>query len=308
MSSNPRRNFLMGRRPVRSPWETFCRDLKRRAAGELFDFGFRDGSGSARLIPANGADVRHARALCAEHRVTLALDGVPGADPLYDHSVLWVDPAPGLGGCEAMPDEHGKWFVRPGCLLSELAEAGLEQFQSMPGYLTVAAWLADRSLCNWPSGQTRHSGLLHAAVLLADGSLATLGPFGQGNRQALNTLTLQTMIPGLFNLIHGAAGQSCRSRHDWPARYRLDALAPVSEGDANLAHLMLGHGGDLAWVEWLVFANVAPADAPDWQAHAFSTRNASDTDPGWISAMDLDAHVKSLFDPAGLFPHPGQDL
>src|SRR5690606_41435032 len=64
-------------------------------------------------------------------------------------------------------------------------------------------------------------------------------------------------------------------RFNWPARYRLDALLPASGREVNLSHLLLGHGGDLVWIEWLIFSAI-PAESPERQAQPFSARNASD--------------------------------
>lgn len=298
----------MGRRVSRDPWTAFCERLTRLVQGQVMDFGLRDGRGSARLVPQSAADVRHAHALCVESGVLLALEGLNYASSHAESSVLWVEVGAGLSTFQPLPGDDTKWFVQPGCLLGDLANAGLHRFQDSPPYTTVAAWLADRSQCNWRSGQTWRSGLLHASVLLADGSQARLGPFGEKNRAPLDTMSLQRLVPALFGLMGQPAGRACRAQEWWPARYRLDALAPEPGHEVNLAHLLLGHGGDLAWVDWLVFEKDGPSSAADESAPEFSILHAASNEDIEMHASDVDEQVKALFDPDGLYPHPGQDL
>lgn len=321
MESSSRRAFLTGRRAPRTPWEQFAARLRRGIAGDFLDFGLYEGKGSGRLTPSHDADVHFALQLCREFSVTLALSGVGQADSLMSESVLWIELGASLAGCQPLPDDPGKWFVQPGTLLSDLAEAGLTQFSSQPGYLTAAAWLADRSLCAWAPGQSHCSGLLHASVLFSDGSSAVLGPFGASNRMPLSTLTLQTLVPQLFSLAVTEPANTFAQLQQWPARYRLDALSPRGK-DVNLAHLMLGHGGDLGWVKWLVFEATPALPSVDW-ANAYTSRPPpgfvvgdpqapADSPPEavvrWQQAAALDRRVKSLFDPKYVFPNPGQDL
>src|SRR3546814_11417436 len=119
----------------------------------------------------------------AGYGVVLALEGVPHAARLNDQPVLWVEPGRDLGSCQRLEPGSSKWFVQPGCLLGELEAAGLAQFADLPCHITVAAWLADRTLCDWATGQTSQSGLVHASVLLADGSHISLAPFGENNKK-----------------------------------------------------------------------------------------------------------------------------
>lgn len=279
------------------------RSLQACAQGEVVDFGWHDGTGRASWTPEADADVAAVAAVCREHGVLLALGGLDHASPQAEVSVLWAEPQAGAEDCQAMPGAHGRWLVQPGCSVAQARQAGLTQFDARHDYLSVAAWLADRRICAWPAGQTALSGLVLASVLLADGSAAVLGPFGPDSRAALDTLFLQRTVPALFQLNAGAQAQACRQARQWPGRYRLDALASPQ---SNLAHLLLGHGGDLAWVKWMVFeaaplheGTPGPFRAPEAQ---------SGGDAVALDAAELDAGVKALFDPAGLFPHPGQQL
>src|SRR5690625_5552632 len=88
-----------------------------------------------------------------------------------------------------------------------------------------------------------------ASMVLADCSVARLGPFGAQSSMALNSPSLQRLIPQLFQLLNTQIGQRCQELPVWPAQYRLDALA--DQGKVNLAYLVLGQGLELGWVEWV---------------------------------------------------------
>lgn len=307
MESASRRAFFTGRRASSaSVWGHFSQRLRRVVAGAFHDDGEYNGFGRGRLLVSGPADVRHARDLCAEHGVVLVLDGVDYPSFPVGQSILRVDPAPAMAQCQPMPDAPDLWFVQPGCTVGELQQAGLPQFADFPSYLSVAACIADRTLMNWPTGQTWRSGLSMASVVLADGSTGVLGAFGPENRQPLATMTLQTLIPGLFRLAADVAAVDCLQSGYWPGRYRLDALSPQSGRTVNLSHLLLGHGGDLAWVDWMVFHAVPnPVTPPVLQGWGQATGRESDL---WYTAQGLDLQVKGMFDPCGIFPHPGQEL
>ncbi|MBB5215155.1 hypothetical protein [Parapusillimonas granuli] len=308
MQSSSRRAFLTGRRGAQTPWEAFCRAMRRAVEGSFFEFELPGAEHSARLIPKQATDVLHARKLCAEHGVLFALDGVPQAARLDEQPVLWVEPGRDLSACRRLEAGSSKWFVQPGCLLGELEAAGLAQFSDMPCHLSVAAWLADRTLCDWEAGATAKSGIVHASVLLADGASVSLGAFGERNTKPLQGARLQQLIPALFRLAAGPDAQACRLAGRWPARYRLDALLPAPGRVVNLAHLLLGHGGDLGWIEWVVIDEglAEPLGEPPY-SERYTPRRAEESGVG-LQASELDAGVKSLFDPSFRLPFPGQDL
>lgn len=328
MQSEGRRAFLKGRRPASSPWDHFCSRLRSVVAGELTMLDTGPDRQAARLLLRQPTDAHHARRLCAEFGVCMALDGVPGTAS-QPGPVLWLRPGRELAACRRLEPGGTRWFVQPGCLLGELEAAGLTAFADMPAHLTMAAWLADRGQCNWPQGHTAASGVVHASALLADGASVSLGAFGTDNRKALDSLRLQQLIPALFSLASGADGQTCAERSIWPARYRLDALLPSPRNTLNLAHLLLGHGGDLAWIEWVVIdetladpaAGAAPllelpgvygldCDADERYGGAGMSGGSGPCEEVNLAraAQELDAAVKALFDPDGVFSHPGQAL
>lgn len=301
MQSPSRRAFLTGRRPERSPWETFLARLRRAAQGTVYDFSTE--AGSARLVPVHMQDVYQARSLCVEHGVTLALDGIPSAARLDGGPVLWVEPGSAMARCERLGPDDPRWFVQSGCLIGDLEQAGLPQFRDQPPHLTVAAWLADRRGCDWDCGDTAASGLAHAMVLLSDGTQANLGAFGVDNRKPLDNLRVQGMIPRLFELVSAPAAEALRDGALWNGRYRLDALRPAAGGTVNLAHLLLGHGGELGWVEWMVFDGRAGRLAE----RAYDLRYGRRPGPG-EAAAETDRAVRALFDPDGVFPERGQQF
>lgn len=298
MESPARRAFLTGHRADQTPWETLLQRLRRGIVGKVFDFGTP--AGSARLVPGEMADVYRARALCGEFGVRLALDGVPHASRLDDTPVLWVEPGVAMSRFQRLSEGDTRWFVQPGCLIGDLEQAGLRQFVDLPCHLTVAAWLADREWCDWGTGRTADSGLVHASLLLSDGTQANLGAFGEANHKPLDSLRLQQMVPKLFDLSTAQPSARLRDEALWSGRYRVDALAPEGGAPVNLAHLLLGHGGDLGWVEWVVLDERAPLYVPHEYKERFFQRK-----PG-AEAQALDERVKALFDPAGVFPDPGQ--
>ncbi|NYT87037.1 hypothetical protein [Pollutimonas harenae] len=308
MQSTSRRSFLTGRRTAQSPWKAFCQRLRNAIEGKFYEFDAHEAVGSARLVPKQASDVHKARALCAEYGVLMALDGVPHCSRLDEQHVLWVDPGREMSMCQRLEAGSTKWFVQPGCLLGELEAVGFSQFADLPCHITVAAWLADRRLCDWDTGATGQSGLVHASVLLADGTLASLGPFGAQNKKPLEGARLQKLVASLFQVAGSAEAQACRAERRWPARYRLDALLPAAGQTVNLAHLLLGHGGDLGWVEWLVLDELLVQPQAELPFGERYTPERAETAELAVQAGDLDMRVKQLFDEDERLPHPGQNL
>jgi hypothetical protein len=297
-----------------------------------------DAAPQAHWTPATAADVRQARALCAEHAVQLALAG--STVSTEGRPVLWVDPAR-LNGLTRVPGAVERWRAGPGVTLGELARAGLPQFADAAPDRTLADWFADRGAAVWPTGRGDLSGVHAADVLLADGVADTLGPFGADDGQPLRSAALQQLVPALFRLASGTEAQWCREQPEWPARYRLDALLPVAPATLNLARMLHGHGGTLAWLESLVLqvpddataAAIPPVDSvsamvdsaasadnatdPPDNTDASSTDRANVTSDQGLAALPwtdsrlppaqaraLDMRIKSNFDPAGVFPEP----
>lgn len=213
--------------------------------------------------------------------------------------VLYVDPS--LLNAITPESEAGWWLAQPGCRLGDLADAGLSQFRDAPVELTLAAWLAHAR--GWAPGMTAAGGLVGIDVLLSDGTTERLGPFGASDLRPLRSATVQRLVPALFQLSTSPDSVTCRNASHWPCRYRLDALLPAEAAEVNLAHLLLGHGGSLAWVESLV---LTPGEA--WAGLASTSavagqRRALPPVPADVegAARRLERRIKTAFDPLDLY-------
>lgn len=306
MHSSSRRAFLHGRRPARTPWEQFCQRLRRTVTGEFIDYQVANTAGSGRLTAQDATDIHHVRALCSEYGVVLRLDGLAMPVRQADQPTIWVRPGKGLSRFSRLDENSNTWFVQPGCTLGALSEAGLEQFDHLPPHTTVAAWIADRTLSDYAIGRTFRSGLEHVSLRLGDGQAINLGPFSVQNTKPLDGLRLQQLVPALYRLASAPDATACLEGGFWPSRYRLDALMPVNTQTQNLAHLCLGHGGELGWIEWVVIDGDTLDPAQD-QAGCFST-DLIEPQSVVDAASTLDWEIKALFDPGRVFPDSGQDL
>lgn len=322
-----RRAFLLGRRPAQTPWAAFMQRLKLLCQGQVNDLG-ENGPGGAQAIltPARDADVAHARTLCAEYRVVMALEGATGPYTPSASPRLRIDPSrlaglARLGGdlASGAAGNPTRWRAQPGVPMAALVQAGLRQFAGFPDAMTLAEWLA--APAPWPAGRCAASGVLTVDVMLADGVEETLGPFGEADVQPLRSATVQSLVPSLFQLASGGDAFATRDGDHWLGRYRLDALKPVAPATVNLAHLLLGHGGTLAWVQSVTLTDasggmesgfVPAADSgldlgldsnldSDREPEAPSLPPPEPQTPG-LATFRLDARVKTLFDPHGRFP------
>ena len=287
-----RRAFLTAGRALASPWGRFYQRLARSVHGRLEDRTATPAEpGRAWLQPARAADVHHARALCAEAGVTLALQNHAPAPTM---PCLLLDPS-ALDGMTQLPD--GRIDAEPGVRVADLRQRLHGACPGAPDDATLADWLASAAAAAPPPGALAGSGVHAVEVLLADGTLENFGPFGaQSNRPALS-VAASRLVSELFTLATQPAPTKWRHLPAWPAQYRLDALLAEPP---NLAHLLLGSGGTLAWLERarLVPVEAAsaarPADAPARPDAATS-----------MAADMLDAEVKQRFDPRSVFPYPG---
>ncbi|CAM4312291.1 FAD-binding PCMH-type domain-containing protein [Bordetella tumbae] len=297
----------------------------------------------ARLIPVHRDDVRQARALCAEYGVVLQLAGLTGGtrpstpkagdphdaldhrppdepgqeytDALIQGDVLEVDPS-SLDTFTHDP-ETGQWVAQPGCRVGELAASGLPQFREAPPDWTLAAWLAKSHA--WMPGGTAMSGVVEAELLFSDGTTETLGPFGAAGVRPLRSAMVQRLVPALFQLSSSPDAVMCREAPQWPCRYRLDALQPAAPAEVNLAQLLLGHGGALAWVESVTLIPVevrqAGQEGADPGASTVAWSHAAGAPPGPAAlpgpassgdkvanaARRLQIRIKNAFDPLDIY-------
>lgn len=288
-----RRAFLTGRRTPASPWGQFCARLSRTCLGRV-RWDQHAQTSQAWLEPARAVDIMHAQALCSEFGAQLILLH-SDARPDESRPVLWVDSRASWAQLECVDSASGLWRVDAGVTLESLHRNGVGVFAESydPSH-------ADRTLAQWFAspfaGNLLHSGIVQAEVMLADGTLELLGPFGAKASTPLRSLSVQKKIPKLFELAQSPEAVLCAQCDPWPMRYRLDALMSQSGDSLNLAWLFQGHGGSLAWLQTLWLR------APDDQ-YALFVQSSSDRNTALIAdaADKLEQAIKQTLDPAGLF-------
>lgn len=291
MAIKSRRAFLTGQVPTLSEWVKFQQRLAQEVGPE--QLVQLPSCGQARFVPRQSGDVHGAFALAQHFDIQLALftaQQVSQAEQFVAREgLLWIDPVH-LNRCEVL-DEQGRLYVEPGCTLGQLVAAGCEQFAPLPAALRFIEWLADPQ---YQQGRAlMDSGLQMASLLLADCSVARLGPFGVDAQMQLNTPALRRIVPQLFQLVHTERVQRCLELPVWPARYRLDAF--VDSKEVNLAYLVLGQGLQLGWLQWAVLdpqsltvgTPLAAPPAQDEQTHR--------------RVQGIERTVRELFDPGQRF-------
>lgn len=305
-----RRAFLLPGRGARDPWAQFCQRLARVVAGQVADETASPRAQRARLHAARPADIHHARALCAELGVVLADAHAGLADSGDPRPWLWVD-ASGLDGHGALDASLGLIGVEAGCRVGALKAALVGTGWHAPALADVdpgqplGQWLVTAD--GWLPGQCGASGVHAVDVMLADGSSEQLGSFGLAGVRPL-TPALRGLVSGLFEVAASPFVATMRAGSRWPGRYRLDALLPETPTGAtpipNLAHLLLGSRGSLAWVERIhLHLQRDGAPAPQTSANAAPISHA-DQQPAHAAVQHIDADIKRRFDPGTRFPLP----
>jgi hypothetical protein len=254
-------------------------------------------SAQAWLKPARAVDVMHAQALCLEFGVQLILlDSDALGDPA--RPILWVDSRAEWARLDLVDSAAGLWRADAGVTLWSLNQQEVSLFSH-----AFDATLAHQTLAQWFAspfeGSLMRTGIVQAEVLLADGTLEMLGPFGASASRPLKSLSLQKKIPRLFELAQSPQAALCAQYKQWPLRYRLDGLMPQSGASFNLAWLLQGHGGSLAWLQALWFQSPVPA----WVATESLQAPLDQVDPAAVrqAAIELDLSIKQTLDPAGVF-------
>ena len=295
VNPNSRRAFLFGRRTPPTAWGQFCARLARTTEGPVH-WNQDDARPQAWLRPRREADIFHARALCAEYGVCLALMGTALPGVPMPRGVLWAEPGADWATLSPVHDGVGGWRADGGCLVGALQKAGVAALDGIDGAQSVAGWLASPDAATWAPGEGWRSGVERVEVLLSDGTIATLGPFGADARDPLDSLTLQKMVPRLFELAGSEPAAGWARERCWPAKLRLDALNPPQGADVNLAWLLAVHGGCLAWVRAVWFSGKANP------AQAAAALSGSAGQGRVAQARTLDEEIKRIVDPRGVFP------
>ncbi len=290
-----RRAFLMGRRPPASPWDLFCARLVRTCSGNVriaASSKAQAGVDQAWLEPVRHVDVAHARALCQEYGVTLALAGCARSGG-SQRATLWVTPLAHGATFSPVKEQAGCWRVDAGCTIAQVQETGIFEGLVLAPELTLAQWFA--GVCAPQQRVSLEAARIveRAEVLLADGTLEVLGPFGSNAQTPLRSLALQRLVPKLFELAGSEEAQLCAQASPWPALFRLDALFACATQEPNLAQLLFGHQGRLGWVQTLWLRRL---DTPPAQGHTGCVLPDLQ-----LLASQLDQELKHILDPLGVF-------
>lgn len=290
MQDASRRAFFGAKAPEVSQWDQLLLQLQRKTQGQLRGLDHEE---QVVYRPSILADLHHARQLC--HAFDASLYVLGQHTPVSDGTkpIVWLD-LTALNQLMPIDPQKNQWFVQAGVCLGQLREVGFDLASSLPDELSVANWLADPQWQSYSLAQLPQSGLVHASLMTADGSVNSLGLFGEKNTKPLNTAFLRRIVPELFQLANSELAQALLDPPQWLGRYRLDIFT-TKNTELNLAHLLLGHGGDLGILEWVVI-NKKERKTPVPFASSINP------DPTLqMAAQELDAAIKQLFDPEGLF-------
>jgi hypothetical protein len=209
---------------------------------------------------------------------------------------LWIESGSAWAAAAPTDATGSVWRAEAGCKLKVLQAAGVQVLQVADPDQTVAQWLASDLSAQWSTGQGACSGIAQVQIMLADGTVAELGPFGATATEPLRSMTVQKMIPKLFELAGSDLALQCAQTTIWPVSFRLDALMPALGTDVNLAWLFAGHGARLGWVQAVWFSRERVME----KAHV-----APVTALPVVSAQqcaELTQQLKASFDPTGIFP------
>ena len=167
----------------------------------------------------------------------------------FDREAMTVEVQPGivLDALNAWLKPHGLWFPVD---VSTSAQATL-------GGMAGNNSCGSRSIAY---GNMVHN-VLGIDAVLSDGTSEHFGPFGAGAKRPLATMRSGELVSRLFGIAGRERGEIERL---WPkvlrrvGGYNLDVFHPQSErpytddGSVNLAHLLVGSEGTLAWFRRLV--------------------------------------------------------
>lgn len=288
MQNPSRRFFLGGRAPELSAWEQCLVQLRQKALAVT-------AHEQTVVSVLTLKELHYVRQLCHGLGIRLSLWGknTAAAAELRDEEVLHVDVS-ALNQLEPIDELGQRWFVQAGASVAQLKAVGFEGLDVIPEGLTLTAWLANPDYHHYDLSAIDQSGLVHASLLQADGSVSSLGPFGAQNTKPLNTVFLQQLVPQLFMLANTEVAQKLLEHEPWLGTFRLDVLS-AQNSSPNLAHLLLGHQGALGAIEWVVLDKTQYMPAPHRDSRA-------EVDPLLgMAAQELDAAVRQLFDADGLF-------
>lgn len=225
-----------------------------------------------RLAPRDPADVSAALALASESGMPVLFGSrppAPGSPAAINafarcRSTGWllIDDQPHLGHIGTFDQARGFIEVEAGVRLAELNRFLMPHGLWLPiegaqaAGRTVASLVATNEAALNPAWGAMVDRLLGVDALLADGTAQLFGPFGSNSSINLRSGRAGQIVSALFGL---AAGAEEAIRQHWPAGlrqpdgYLLDCFRPTParpytpDGSVNLAHLLAGSQGTLAW-------------------------------------------------------------
>ncbi|MDO5667451.1 MAG: hypothetical protein Q4G44_06470 [Alcaligenaceae bacterium] len=277
-------------------WAMFCTRLRRFAHGTWETLpDSDDGFPQARLQLQREHEFEHARALAEEYDIALVLDGTMRLGRLTGRPGLWVKHSQKLSEVDYFSEEA--CLAQAGTLVSTLAQQGYEQFRGVPPLLTLAQWFADPQYHDVRPGLSFLSGVERIQVLFANGETAVVGGFGVDDTTPLNVPILHKAIPQLFELLQNNTVQEALNSESWLHAYRLEALHKKLV-EPNIARVFQGHRGSLVWVQSLVIRKI-----PKVERLLLNPEQWRESYGKGACGGEVDNEIKSLFDPAGLYPY-----
>ena len=271
-----RRAFLLGRRPVQTPWARFIQRLTLLCQGPCATW-----ARPARTARAAGWRPR-ARATWPTPGAVRRVRRGPGAGRRGGNR-RWSLPA----GGSREPQRPGPPGRRHAALAGPARRAAGGAGASRPAAVRRPARRHDAG--RMAGGASRLAGGTLRAVRGPGGRRGAgrrgggnLGAFGESDERPLRSATLQRLVPALFQLSTGPDAAACAVGGAWAGRYRLDALRPQAPATVNLAHLLLGHGGTLAWVQEVLLTAVPAAGKRQAATRRRWTMRPGRRDAGWM--------------------------
>ncbi len=254
------------------------------------------------VVPADEADVVAAMELARELRVPILPRG--GGTSQCGQTVgeaLVIDNSKHLNKVMAFDKEAATVEVQPGMVLDQLNAFLKPHGLWYPVDVSTSAQatlggMAGNNSCGSRSiayGNMVHN-VLGIDALLCDGTNEFFGPFGPGARRPMSSGRSGALVAGLHEI---AARERDEIARVWPkvlrrvGGYNLDVFHPQSErpytddGSVNLAHLLVGSEGTLAY-----FRRLHLKLAPLPRAKVLGVVNF----PSFHAAMDSAQHIVKL--------------
>lgn len=284
--------FRVGQGAPLTAWEDFCYRLQKTLNIPLNIVSDGDFC-AAEMCIDHLAHIQLIHRCCKGYNVGVALHGFASAETVMARHMLFVAFSDGLNGIEPV-GEHA-CIVQPSVLVGDLLEKGYRQFARVPPETKVVEWFADPAYHDCRPLHDVFSGVESISATFSDGSQAVIGQLYDPNQYVQADGFLGHCVVELFELLADADVEKQLQSDYWCCDYRIDALSKRAVG-MNLARVLLGHQGRLAWVQQLLIQ----------QVHEDVLRFPSEgRKPKSFDTMaviyDINTRVKNIFDESGIF-------